>query len=587
MTKGLSNFSNLTSGVTLPYAGEARQERNSAENDLKERLGIGVDLKKFLEDNGGANLVSGNIKYTEEDFDHFFYVENSSESINKAWNSNTKEEAKQHWSKALEYCNKAIELKPNAKDQYHNRGTVYFDTGFLEEALGDFYRELEINPNCASHNNIGMIYHNQGEYRKAIDSFNEAIALDPNAAWHHHHRGSSYLELGFPEKAFEDFSREAEISHNPESISKKEELIALKNEATSLHEQGRELQESGHNEKAIKLFSEAIELFPDKPWQHFDRGLSYFRTGLKKEALDDFSKELEINPNDPFAQERSHYEIFAIYRSMQDYNKSKYHLEKVIEINNSADLVAMAKLDLDYLEKKTQVEAHLKFFQNYIDGIMVMTVLLPIAYKLLKEQNPAGYLSERDSAENVKALARNMIEISLRFEGMPQKERDALLSIDAEKSKEIFSAIFSLKDPAQLDDFISNTLREVEDPNKEALKEILKELHSSIIDTGTTMNKRNFVYDKIIEDTDSSKHPIIPKKLEECLKIFRDEAARYMMEIHDQVETSEVKNVLDELIDKVKIENPLNDTTQEPPSIISVTSPGIKLTHNSQEKSIA
>jgi tetratricopeptide (TPR) repeat protein len=594
MTKGLSNFSNLTSGVTLPYAGEARQERNSAENDLKERLGIGVDLKKFLEDNGGANLVSGNIKYTGEDFDHFFYVENSSESINKARNSNTKEEAKQHWSKALEYCNKAIELKPNAKDQYHNRGIVYFDTGFLEEALGDFYRELEISPNCASYNSIGMIYHNQGEYRKAIDSFNEAIALDPNAAWHHHHRGSSYLELGFPEKAFEDFSREAEISHNPNSISKKEELIALKNEATSLHEQGRELQKYGNNEAAIECFSHAIELFPDKHWQHFDRGLSYFRTGLKKEALDDFSKELEINPH-PIAQERSNHEMAFIYISIQDYDKSKYHSKKVIEIDNDANLVARAKLNVGYLEDRAQKEADDKYWQDWRDYLflgkqvakLAVTVLLPVIRELLKKQNPADYLSEEDSEENVKTLARNMVEISLKFEGMPQKDRDALLAIDAEKSKEIFSAIFSLKDPAQLDDFISNTLREVEDPNKEALKEILKELHSSIIDTGTTMNKRNFVYDKIIEDTDSSKHPIIPKKLEECLKIFRDEAARYMMEIHDQVETSEVKNVLDELIDKVKIENPLNDTTQEPPSIISVTSPGIKLTHNSQEKSIA
>lgn len=586
MTKGLSNFSNLTSGVTLPYAGEARQERNSAENDLKERLGIGVDLKKFLEDNGGANLVSGDIKYTDADFNHFFYVKNSSESINKAWNSLTKEEAKQHWDEALKYCNKAIELKPNAKDQYHNRGTVYFDTGFFEEALDDFYKELKINPNCASYNNIGMIYHNQGEYKKAIDSFNAAIALDPNAAWHHHHRGLSYLELGFPEKAFEDFSTEIKISNNPNSISKKEELIDLKNQAISLHEQGRELQKSEHDVNATEFFSGAIKLFPDRPWQHFDRGLSYFRTGLKKEALDDFSKELEINPNNPFAQERSHYEISAIYRSLQDYNKSKYHLKEVIKINNTADLAFEAKLDFDYLEKRTQVEADLKFFQNYMDGIMVMAVLLPIAYKLLKKQNPADYLSEKDSAENVKALARNMVEISLQFEGMPQKDRDALLAIDAEKSKEIFSAIFSLKDPAQLDAFISDTLREVEDPNKEALKEILKELHSSIIDTGTTRSKRNFVYDKIIEDNDSSKHPIIPKKLEECLKIFRDEAARYMMEIHDQVETSEVKNVLDELIDKVEIKNPLNDETKKPPSTISVISPGIKLAHeNSQEQS--
>ena len=59
-----------------------------------------------------------------------------------------------------------------------------------------------------------------------------------------------------------------------------------------------------------------------------------------------------------------------------------------------------------------------------------------------------------------------------------------------------------------------------------------------------------------------------------------------MVEIHDQVEQSEVKNVLDELIDKVGIKNPLNDETKKPPSTISVISPGIKLAHeNSQEQS--
>lgn len=591
MTKGLSNFSNLTSGVILPYAGEARQEINAAEDDLKDRLQTGIDLKKFLEDNGGADLVSGDIKYNEADLDRFLYVKNSSDSINKALDSGTEEEAQQHWSKALEYCNKAIELNPNAGDQYHNRGTVYFNTGFLEEALDDFYKELEISPNCASYNSIGMIYHNQEKYKEAIDSFNAAIALDPDASWHHHNRGLSHLELGLPEKAFEDFSRDIKINPNSAaSFDKIAKLGALRNKAISSHEQGRELQKSRHNEEAIECFSHAIELFPDKHWQHFDRGLSYFRTGLEKEALDDFSKELEINPH-PIAQERSNHEMAFIYISIQDYDKSKYHSKKVIEIDNDANLVARAKLNVGYLEDRAQKEADDKYWKDWRDYLflgkqvakLAVTVLLPVIRELLKKQNPADYLSEEDSEENVKTLARNMVEISLKFEGMPQKDRDALLAIDAEKSKEIFSAIFSFKDPTQLDAFISNALGEAEDQNKKELKETLKELHSSIIDTGTTRNKRNFVYDKIITDTDSSKHPIIPEKLEKFLKIFRDEASRYMVEIHDQVKKSEIENVLGELMDKVEVKDLLDDMidkTEKPRSNISTISAELKLAHS-------
>ena len=70
-----------------------------------------------------------------------------------------------------DYDDKAIELKPDYVDAYHNRGTVYG---------------------------------RKGEYNRAIEDYDKAIELKPDLAQTYSNRGESLLHLNEMEKAKAD-----------------------------------------------------------------------------------------------------------------------------------------------------------------------------------------------------------------------------------------------------------------------------------------------------------------------------------------------------------------------------------------------
>lgn len=50
------------------------------------------------------------------------------------------------YKKSIQYYNKAIELLPDASDNYQNRGWSYYLMGDRENALKDYDKALELNP---------------------------------------------------------------------------------------------------------------------------------------------------------------------------------------------------------------------------------------------------------------------------------------------------------------------------------------------------------------------------------------------------------------------------------------------------------
>lgn len=50
-------------------------------------------------------------------------------------------------------------------------------------------------------------------------------------------------------------------------------------------------------EKAIELYSEAIELNPSEPTFYTNRSIAYFRTEAYGYALEDANKSIKLNPN--------------------------------------------------------------------------------------------------------------------------------------------------------------------------------------------------------------------------------------------------------------------------------------------------
>ena len=74
------------------------------------------------------------------------------------------------WNDVLRNCPK------NNEKGYHNRGNVYYSMGLYQEALQDFNRLLQINPqNSAAYIGTGLIKQNRNDLEGAMKDFNTAL----------------------------------------------------------------------------------------------------------------------------------------------------------------------------------------------------------------------------------------------------------------------------------------------------------------------------------------------------------------------------------------------------------------------------
>jgi len=74
---------------------------------------------------------------------------------------------------------------------YNNRGIAYGEKGQYDQAISEFSKAIQINPNYdKAYNNRGIVYRLKGEYDQAISDFNKAIQINSleaegynNLAW--------------------------------------------------------------------------------------------------------------------------------------------------------------------------------------------------------------------------------------------------------------------------------------------------------------------------------------------------------------------------------------------------------------------
>jgi hypothetical protein len=92
---------------------------------------------------------------------------------------------------------KAIQLDPNYAAAYKNRGVSYANLSQRQNAIDDYTKAIQLDPNyAAAYNNRGVSYGNLGQHQNAVNDYTKAIQLDPNYAAAYNNRGVSYRELG-------------------------------------------------------------------------------------------------------------------------------------------------------------------------------------------------------------------------------------------------------------------------------------------------------------------------------------------------------------------------------------------------------
>src|SRR6058998_1105501 len=116
---------------------------------------------------------------------------------------------------AIEYCQSALRLRPDAPKAHDLLGMALAMQGHGEAALDEIRHAAELAPNDADiQKDLGVTLGRLGRIPESIDHFHEALRLNPYNASAHNNLGLSLLESGKPGESIPEF--EAALRLNPE-----------------------------------------------------------------------------------------------------------------------------------------------------------------------------------------------------------------------------------------------------------------------------------------------------------------------------------------------------------------------------------
>lgn len=90
---------------------------------------------------------------------------------------------RERFTDAAKYCEKIIELSPDAADAWFNLGVARHHLGLQRPAMEAYLQSIEIDPNLMqAQANLGMLHHQRGELDQARRCYVEALHRDPSLA---------------------------------------------------------------------------------------------------------------------------------------------------------------------------------------------------------------------------------------------------------------------------------------------------------------------------------------------------------------------------------------------------------------------
>lgn len=188
-------------------------------------------------------------------------------------------------------------------DEHNARGIDLADHGMLDEAIKEFAKAIELDPESAhAHDNLAWVYAEKRQFREALAEYLTAIRLEPEAPTAHYNL-ACFL-----------------ATHGPEM--------------------------------AIEEYRQAIEIEPEFPDAHLHLGLTHADLGQVEDAMRELQRAVELNPVDPFPR----HEIAAILMDEGDYRGAIAQLKEVVRLDPKT-FEAHLDLGICYAQKGFYAEA--------------------------------------------------------------------------------------------------------------------------------------------------------------------------------------------------------------------------------------
>jgi tetratricopeptide (TPR) repeat protein len=218
------------------------------------------------------------------------------------------------FEKALEFYQKALQLKPNDFDALLNKSALLAEIGRYKEAISSNSVALELNSNSAeAWNNQGYILEKTGELLKALAAYERSIELKPSSeAWDG--KGIILNQLGRLKESIEAHNKAIEIDPSF---------------ADAWVNKGVSLNKLGQYDEAIINYEKAIELQPNFAKAWYNKGNSLDKLEKIEEAIVAYQKAIELQPS--FAEAWCNKGLIS--RKNNDLVDALYSVEKALSYN--------------------------------------------------------------------------------------------------------------------------------------------------------------------------------------------------------------------------------------------------------------
>lgn len=169
--------------------------------------------------------------------------------------------------------------------QYIDQANEQVRAGNVEEALRDFERAIEVNPNLTqAHMGMGDIYRMQGDYERAEEKYGKAAEITPRDFDAQFYHGLMLHMLDRVREAIGAYVRALSI--------RPDDFRATLNLATAYYQ----LDE---NAKALEFGQRAVNLNPRDGAARFNLGSIYAAMGRHNDAIVEYQQAAELLPLTP------------------------------------------------------------------------------------------------------------------------------------------------------------------------------------------------------------------------------------------------------------------------------------------------
>ena len=204
-----------------------------------------------------------------------------------------------------------------ASDEHNSRGIELADRGWLDEAVREFQKAIELDPNSAhAHDNLATVYAEKKQYRAALDEYLLALKLEPDSATAHYnlacflsahaidyaiseYREAIELEPDYPDAHLNLGLTLADVERNEEAMHELKRAVDLDgSDALPRHELAGLQMEMGDYRSAIGQLKEVVRLEPKSFEGWLDLGICYAQKGFYAEAERAYQAAKELKGDD-------------------------------------------------------------------------------------------------------------------------------------------------------------------------------------------------------------------------------------------------------------------------------------------------